>query len=372
MNKVQLLLVIIIIVQQTLYIFYSNHSKPSTPQYVSTQQLYVWPHPRVVKLLNTKKYVIQNYKTFELIVSGSAPVKHFFEPMIQKYKQRIFYDKKISYSDCEKCVRGLRIRVYDTSQPTYPSVDMDEEYSLLIDSEKEYFELNANSVWGALRGLETFSQLVTIDHSMQKYVTQNVEIHDAPRFKWRGLLIDTARHYLTVEKIFHILDGMSYLKLNTLHWHITDSESFPIVIPKRPLLSKLGAYSPRAVYTPDDVKKVVEYARFRGIRVVPEIDHPAHTQSWGKAYPNLMINVTKETKDANNMYMIENCEGYPLLNIAKKETYDVIEDIVDGLSKMFPDEYIHTGGDEVNYECWYRDPQARNPFDAPSEGMFVL
>ena len=105
-------------------------------------------------------------------------------------------------------------------------------------------------------------------------------LSDAPLFEWRGMLIDTARHYLPVPTLLTMLDGMAALKLNTLHWHLTDSQAFPLRLDAAPELADAGALHPSLVYTPADLRAVVAAARARGIRVVPELDMPGHTGSW--------------------------------------------------------------------------------------------
>lgn len=111
---------------------------------------------------------------------------------------------------------------------------------------------------------------------------------DEPKLPHRGLLLDTSRHYLPLSDILLTLDAMSYNKLNVLHWHIVDDNSFPYQSTKYPDLSAKGAYHHSMIYTPNDVQKVVDYARLRGIRVMPEFDTPGHTRSWGLAYPDLL------------------------------------------------------------------------------------
>jgi hexosaminidase len=127
-------------------------------------------------------------------------------------------------------------------------------------------------------------QVATVGHELVyafKGYKVPLTIQDAPRFAWRGLLIDTSRHYLSVNKIKRIIDGISYIKFNTLHWHVVDSQSFPIQIPAYPKLSEAGAYAPHAMYTPDQVKDIIDYAFLRGVRVVFEFDIPGHSTSWG-------------------------------------------------------------------------------------------
>lgn len=208
------------------------------------------------------------------------------------------------------CVGTLTVSVVDPSSPL--SANTDESYTLSVSATNA--SMNAKTVFGALRGLETFSQLVSGDSAGGFKVTTG-SITDAPRFPWRGLMIDTARHYLSVSTITKLLDAMVYSKLNVLHWHLVcryletshlnnsnnfppfptvirqsqptranflqvDAESFPLVVPAWPNLSQAGAWNAKSVYTPDEISKIVAAAVERGIRVVPEVDIPGHAYSW--------------------------------------------------------------------------------------------
>lgn len=117
-----------------------------------------------------------------------------------------------------------------------------------------------------------------------------MKIEDAPTFPYRGVMLDTARNYYTVEDILRTIDGMSYNKLNIFHWHITDSQSFPLQLETVPELGAKGAYTLHGKllgYTKQDVKRIIKYARERGVRVIPELDMPAHTASWGKGIKDI-------------------------------------------------------------------------------------
>lgn len=104
----------------------------------------------------------------------------------------------------------------------------------------------------------------------------------------RGLLLDTSRHFIPVDDILLILDGMSYNKLNVFHWHIVDDNSFPYESNVFPKLSLKGSYHPTMIYSASNIRKIIDYARIRGIRVIPEFDTPAHTTSWGQGHPELL------------------------------------------------------------------------------------
>uniref|UniRef100_A0AC34RI97 Beta-N-acetylhexosaminidase n=1 Tax=Panagrolaimus sp. JU765 TaxID=591449 RepID=A0AC34RI97_9BILA len=186
--------------------------------------------------------------------------------------------------------------------------------------------LDANEVWGALRGLETFSQLIFWKND--SYWIRTSQIHDFPRFPLRGVLIDTSRHYLPPPTIKRQIDIMAQNKMNVLHWHIVDIESFPYVSQKFPNLHEAGAFSPRHVYTPETVQDIIHYARLRGIRVMVEIDTPGHTGSW-KGQPGFLA-----------------------------ECREFFTEILE----VFPEKFLHLGGDEVSFftnACWFWNPKIR-------------
>ena len=150
---------------------------------------------------------------------------------------------------------------------------IDESYTLLIgaaSSSPGDATLHAATVYGALRGLETFSQLVTYDPVTATYSVEKtpLRIDDAPRFPHRGFMVDTSRHWQSITMLKRLVDSLSFAKLNTLHWHIVDDQSFPLTVRSFPNLQGLGAYSVAEQYSPLDVEDIVEYARARGVRVL--------------------------------------------------------------------------------------------------------
>jgi len=195
--------------------------------------------------------------------------------------------------------------------------------------------------------VETLSQLIVLgsDNFYQTSLTAPLAISDAPRFKWRGLLIDTSRHYLSVGKIKHIIRSMSYIKLNVLHWHIIDAQSFPMVVPKFAKLAQFGAYAPRAVYTPQNLQDIIQFAYEHGIRVLFELDMPGHAASWSKGYPNVCAKCPSFESDVN---------AIPL-SPAVPETFDLVQGVIQYTSSVMLDQFIHFGGDELQTGCWKED-----------------
>lgn len=210
-------------------------------------------------------------------------------------------------------------------------------------------EIVAPSVWGILRGLDTFSQLVEIA-GPNLFVVNKVHVLDFPRFAHRQLMIDSSRHFLSVKSIKKTLDAMELNKLNVLHWHLVDDQAFPFESVTYPELSRKGAYVPQThVYRPQDVQSILEYARVRGIRVLPEFDTPGHTRSWGKAMPMLLTDCYSKNGQPNG----QKGPIDPLRN----ETYQFLNAFFHEIADRFPDKYVHLGGDEVDTACWASNPR---------------
>lgn len=250
----------------------------------------------------------------------------------------------------QEYLSNVTIEVRDNCSDPWPQPDMDEMHTIRVDTQdfpKQAF-IFSNSVWGALRALETLSQLI-VHKSDTLFAINSTFILDYPRFSHRGLLIDTSRHFLPVRTIHDHLDAMAYHKMNVFHWHIVDDQSFPYVSQTFPDLSSKGSYNSRThVYNSEDIESVIEFARSRGIRVLVEFDTPGHTLSWGKAFPQLLTECYSKGKPDGM---------YGPLNPSQNLTFDFLEALFKEVSTKFNDPYIHLGGDEVNNLCWKTNPQ---------------
>ncbi|ESN98073.1 hypothetical protein HELRODRAFT_139996, partial [Helobdella robusta] len=214
--------------------------------------------------------------------------------------------------------------------------------------------LSAMEVWGILRGLETFSQLVyQKEGDYMQYWINKTYVKDYPRFKHRGVLLDTSRHYLSLQTILENLESMANNKLNVFHWHIVDDQSFPFQSKTYPNLTKMGAYDPVThIYTHEDIATVIEEARLRGIRVIPEFDTPGHTFSWGFGQNHLLTPCYDYKGIFNGLYGPIN----PIL----KKNYGFLKNLFKEVLSLFKDKYIHLGGDEVPFDCWLSNIQIQN------------
>jgi hexosaminidase len=221
----------------------------------------------------------------------------------------------------------------------------DESYTLdLTDSGAT---LSAATQLGILHGLQTFLQLVEI--TPQGFSAPAVHIEDRPRFLWRGLSIDVSRHFIPVEALKRTIDGMERVKLNVLHWHLSDDQGFRAESKKFPKLQKMG--SDGFFYTQSEIREVINYARDRGIRVVPEFDMPGHATAWFPGYPELA--------SAPGPYQIERRWGIfdPVMDPTRDETYRFLDKFMAEMATLFPDRYFHIGGDEANGKQWDANPK---------------
>ncbi|XP_031254283.1 beta-hexosaminidase 1 [Pistacia vera] len=310
---------------------------------------FLWPLPAQFTSGND---TVSVDPALSLSVSGNGGHSTIVREAFDRYRKIIFKHSFNGFS----VFRGIRsgfdigkLNVVVHSESEELQLGVDESYSLLVaknDGRSIIGEatIEANTVYGALRGLETFSQLCSFD-----YGTKSVQIYkapwyikDKPRFAFRGLLLDTSRHYFPVNTIKQIIESMSYAKLNVFHWHIIDEESFPLEVPTYPNLWK-GAYTKWERYTVEDAYEIVNFAKMRGINVMAEVDVPGHAESWGAGYPDLWPSATCREP----------------LDVAKNFTFDVISGILSDMRKIFPFELFHLGGDEVHTDCWDSTPHVK-------------
>lgn len=312
------------------------------------KKLNIWPMPKSVVYGHHSLYLSEN---FELKTEGtkyadaSGILKEGFLRLLDVVKTAHVIHSNYSQFDPSAILHGIHVIVISPNDELQYGVD--ESYNLSIPAygKPAFAHLEARTVYGALHGLQTFSQVCHFNFSTRAIEVRQVPwtISDQPRFSYRGLLIDTSRHYLPLPIIKKVIDSMAYAKLNVLHWHIVDRQSFPLEIPSYPKLWD-GAYSIPERYTIADAAEIVSYSQRRGINVLSEIDVPGHALSWGVGYPSLWPSVTcMEPLDVSNEF-----------------TFKLIDGILSDFSKIFKYKFVHLGGDEVDTSCWGITPHVRN------------
>lgn len=229
---------------------------------------------------------------------------------------------------------------------------VDESYTLEAKDGSDTVQITAKTVWGVLHAFTTFQQLVISDGKGGLIIEQPVQIRDAPLYPYRGIMIDTGRNFISVRKTYEQLDGMALSKLNVLHWHLDDTQSWPLHIDAYPEMVK-DAYSARETFSHKDLRNVIAYARARGIRVIPEIDMPAHSASgWQQVDPEIVA-------CADSWWSNDNWELHTAvqpnpgqLDIINPKTYEVVRKVYEELSGIFTDNWFHVGGDEIQPNCY--------------------
>ncbi|GER42426.1 beta-hexosaminidase [Striga asiatica] len=285
---------------------------------------YIWPLPLNYTLGNLTLTVDPN---LSLVAGGNGGGSHIISEAFNRYRSIIFKHASFELPGVVIDYDLNKLSIIVHAEDEQLQLGVDESYTLTVDASEGPSVINgitieANSVYGALRGLETLSQLCTYDYGTKTVKLYNAPwyVRDKPRFIYRGLLLDTSRHYLPVEVIKQVIESMSYAKLNVLHWHIIDEESFPLEVPMYPNLWK-GAYTKWERYTIDDASDIVQ----------------------GEGYPDL--------------WPSPSCQEP--LDVSKNFTFDLITGILSDLRKVFPFELFHLGGDEVHTDCWNSTPHVK-------------
>lgn len=311
-------------------------------------QTLLWPQPTKINMIQSGQISLnENWECKIVSPNNLIYSSDILNSACKRYHGYISKKNSIDEPN-QNIINTVKIQINQINATL--NLETNETYSITIDERSSSVNISAENTFGALRALETFSQLVS-----ENFTLPFVNIMDSPRFNHRELLVDTARYYLNISFLEHIIDSMSFSKLNVLHWHAIDSQSFPIESKKYPLLSEKGQFkghshlcaSASCVYSETDIRNLIEYAKQRGIRVMLEVDTPGHSKSWGQAYKNMTVN-----------FCTLNADSVPL-NPTIPFTLDVvsgfINEMISGSNPIFPDEFIHLGGDEVDLNCWEKN-----------------
>jgi len=323
------------------------------PSKCNDPQPNLWPLPQSYTMGSTAMVVVPSQNFFKTSATSdilAQAFKRYTEIIFPHISHKFHINPPPQNTLAAPQISSVSVTI-DADNDDYPQLGTDESYELVVDSTSTV--IHASTVYGALRGLETFSQLVVYDYDTTTYTVSNAPwmIKDSPRFPHRGLMIDCARHYQPVSSILHIIDSLPFAKLNVLHIHIADEQSFPLQSFSSPKLW-LGSFSSQERYTQDDISEIVEYAHYRGVRVMVEFDMPAHANAMCAGYPEICPTPTCRTP----------------LNVANEKTFQTIEALLMEMTGgrpsepgnpspgLFKDNFIHLGGDEVDTACWTTTP----------------
>ena len=339
-------------------------SQPATDLYI-TQQPVVgpappmpWPFPNDGNMSMGATTVQLSY---DFSISAAGPACATLDAAVQRYQEQtvgMHVASPQGDNNGSPLLHQLIVQVADLDE-SYPQLNTSrqhEAYVLTIPADGSAATVVADTIWGAMWGMESFSQIVRFNFTAEAYSVANApwQLHDSPRFPHRGLMIDVSRHFQPLASIRSIIESLAYVKMNVLHIHMSDEQSFPMQIKSYPKLWD-AAYSSQERYTQADLASVVEHARLRGVRVMVEFDVPGHSKSWCKSYPEVCTSCTAHS-------------GSTLpLNPAVNATFEMMESVLAEMTGgsastsgsphgLFPGNMIHLGGDEVDADCFNRDP----------------
>ncbi|NRF24049.1 family 20 glycosylhydrolase [Vibrio coralliilyticus] len=317
---------------------------PMTMAMAPNTDLNLMPYPQTVELGEGKVAID---KSFSIYIKGYDSERVQFNA--KRTVDRLYRQTGLPMLHWQAESEDKATLVIDISKAPkdeVQNVESDESYQLSIKDGQ--IRIDSERSYGALHGLETFLQLVTTDAS--GYFVPNVEIEDEPRFKWRGVSYDTARHFIELDVILRQLDAMASAKMNVFHWHIWDDQGIRIQLDNYQKLWQETADGD--YYTKDEIRYVVNYARNLGIRVIPEISLPGHASAVAHAYPELMSGLGEQSYPQQRGWGVFE----PLMDPTNPELYKMLASVFDEVVELFPDEYFHIGGDEPDYKQWQESP----------------
>ncbi|KAH8085996.1 N-acetylhexosaminidase [Cristinia sonorae] len=354
-----------------------------------TTVLALWPIPKTLQTGSTPLKLSSNFKIniniphapSDLHAAVQRTITHLKTDNLQRLvKDRGAADLKAIHQHTTHTLSSLTLSLSGShtsaaaavtsiaEEAVKPIGTRSEGYTVHVPADGSPATITANSTLGLFRGLTTFEQLWYTSAGGQVYTLESpVEITDFPSVPdgvdlgkpYRGLMLDTSRNFFPVKDIKRTLDAMSMAKINTLHWHATDSQSFPLQIPGFTEISAMGAYGPDMVFTPSDIKDIVSYAGERGIDVVVEIDTPGHTAIISESHPEHIacLQAVPWSDFAN-----EPPAGQ--LRLASPATANFTADLLSAAAKLFASSLFSTGGDELNSNCYVHDAETQKMLNA--------
>jgi hexosaminidase len=346
-----------------------------TPFFALSQPTIIPEPTEVIQKIGPLPFVITPTTEIVLLGSGLDNTANFFNDYLQK-----FYGFKLAVKKSESVARYSISLNFEKIEHEHPGA-----YHMIVDQNQ--ISIGGDNEQGVFYGLQTLIQLLPVQKS-QSLSIPALEINDKPRFGYRGLHFDVARHFTSLDFIKKYIDFIALHKLNYFHWHLTDDQGWRIEIKKHPGLTSKGGWRNGTIigrypgkgndniryggfYTQAEVKEIVAYAAARYITVVPEIEMPGHASAAIAAYPWLSCfpdqkthipanMISNASKQANGKLVQETWGVFDDVFCAgKEETFKFLEEVVDEVIPLFPSKYFHVGGDECPKTHWKKCPNCQ-------------
>ncbi len=309
----------------------------------------VIPRPNSVTLTQGKDVHVL-HKSFRIKSKSASELVGYTEKELQKEFGDILGKRKAT---------PINIIVQNGGNPK------SEAYQLLVDLKE--ITITAESQAGAFYGVQTLIQLLRAGKINDGFILSCQDIKDEPRFQWRSYMLDESRYFLGEPEIYNIIDAMAEIKLNTLHWHLTDDAGWRIEIKQYPKLTEIGSKRVdteietwgsgktsgephEGYYTQEQIKKIVAYAKERHIKIIPEIEMPGHASAAIAAYPWL------GTKNMKIDVPVKFGKHYHIFDVIDPKVEEFLQNVVSEVIDLFETDIIHIGGDEVRFNHWEEDP----------------
>ena len=318
----------------------------------TVRQHNLMPVPQMVEF-GDGSFIIDQDFTIELNGACGNRSERAATSLLRRLSGRTGYFINQGFVELEQTINDPKL-VIDCGRTGELVLGEEETYTLIVRPDK--IKITAPTELGVLHAIESLLQL--FETNGEQYFFHEVRIEDAPRFPWRGLMLDVCRHFLPMEVIKRNIDAMTAVKLNVLHLHLSEDQGFRVeskIYPQLHLQGSDGDY-----FTQAQMQEIIVYASDRGIRVIPEFDMPGHATAWFVGHPELSSNDT--------VYTIERGWGVkdPVMDPTRESTFDFLDQFIGEMAALFPDAYFHIGGDENNGVHWEKNPHIQKYMEQQS------